>query len=279
MSAAERHQIEAGNLERRLLLSPGLVESRAADDGAKRIVGTGVVFDTWTEIGSQSWGFRERIAPGAADKTIKEADIRSMFNHDPNYLLGRTTAGTLKLTADDEAVRYDILINEDDPQAVGVHAKVARGDVTGSSFWFRVLKDEWTDSDATESGWDERSILEFEMIETGPVTFPAYDTTEAEAKSLRAANELVAALDIPRTKRARVAFDLVTSSEERADALAEAITKFPGLVERLGSRAAGDAPAPTAETPPATHVSPAKYIAIAKRRASTYGDPMEGMVL
>src|SRR5215475_2335681 len=50
----------------------------------------------------------ERIAPGAFDRAVREDDVRGLMNHDPNLLLGRTAAGTLKLSADATGLRYEI---------------------------------------------------------------------------------------------------------------------------------------------------------------------------
>ena len=45
-------------------------------------------------------GFRERIAPGAFDRSIREAhDVKCLLNHDPSKVLGRTTSRTLQLSA------------------------------------------------------------------------------------------------------------------------------------------------------------------------------------
>ncbi|MGX8895013.1 HK97 family phage prohead protease, partial [Enterobacter cloacae] len=54
------------------------------------IVGLGSVFDSRSEL---IFGFREIINPGAFDDVLND-DVRGLFNHDPNYILGRTTAGT-----------------------------------------------------------------------------------------------------------------------------------------------------------------------------------------
>src|SRR5687768_5826990 len=85
----------------------GTVEFREADDKST-IGGYAAVFNQETVIGGGMWGFREQIAPGAFDTAIENDDVRALFNHDPNYVLGRTVSGTLKLSADKKGLRYDV---------------------------------------------------------------------------------------------------------------------------------------------------------------------------
>jgi phage head maturation protease len=78
-------------------------ELRAGEgEQAGQLVGHAAVFNQWTTI--SEWygdGWDESVAPGAFRKTIKEADIRALWNHDPNIILGRNKAGTLKLSEDE----------------------------------------------------------------------------------------------------------------------------------------------------------------------------------
>ena len=48
------------------------------------------------------------IAPGAFRKTIQESDVRALFNHDPNFVLGRNKAGTLRLYEDGDGLGYEV---------------------------------------------------------------------------------------------------------------------------------------------------------------------------
>ncbi|MDD5037203.1 MAG: HK97 family phage prohead protease, partial [Methylococcaceae bacterium] len=74
-------------------------EIRAEGEGKEaRIVGHAAIFNTFATI----WDFREQVAPGAFRKSIGEDDIRALFNHDANYVLGRNRAGTLKLSEDEK---------------------------------------------------------------------------------------------------------------------------------------------------------------------------------
>jgi HK97 family phage prohead protease len=158
----------------------GKVELRVVGT-TRRIVGYGAVFNTETVIGGF---FRERLMPGAFSGVLKN-DVRSLFNHDPNYVLGRTSAGTLTLSVDAVGLRYEVT-----PPAAraDVVEALGRGDVTGSSFGFTVKRDSWTKP--TRAGeLPLRTIYEFrQLFDVGPVTYPAYDETSAEARSAAAAN-------------------------------------------------------------------------------------------
>jgi len=118
---------------------------------------------------------RERVMPGAFDDAIKGKDVRGLFNHDKNAVLGRRGAGTLQLSVDERGLHYSI----DPPPtttAADVVELVRRGDVTGSSMSFTVEHrgESWSDDGRI------RSILQVGMLlDVGPVTFPAYDGATA----------------------------------------------------------------------------------------------------
>lgn len=116
----------------------------------------------------------ERIAPGAFDDAIKTDDVRGLFNHDPNELLGRNISGTMKLIADQKGLRYEIDPGET-TVAKDVLEHLRRGDVTGSSFGFQAVETRWTDIKKPD-GKDVsiRELLKVRLYDVGPVTFPAY---------------------------------------------------------------------------------------------------------
>lgn len=141
-------------------------------DGKPVIEGYSAVFNVW---GSESYGFKEKIAPGFFTETILNDDIRGMFNHDINHVLGRNKAGTLFLKEDERGLFMENLINEDDPDALSVYAKVSRGDVSGQSFSFITLEDAWV---YPEKGLPERTLIRGKLFDVGPVTFPFYEQTD-----------------------------------------------------------------------------------------------------
>lgn len=121
----------------------------------------------------------EEISPGAFDDVLED-DVRALFNHDPNFILGRNTSGTLRLFVDDRGLGYEIEVPD---TAIGrdLLKSIERGDVSQSSFGFEVADDQW---DTTKDGKDRRKITRLaQLYDVSPVTYPAYTTTEATARS------------------------------------------------------------------------------------------------
>lgn len=128
-------------------------------------------------------GFVERVAPGAASKTVREQDLRALFNHDPNNLLGRMGAGTLRINDTPEGLRYFI----DKPQTYlgrDLATLIARGDVYGSSFTFMTVGTDSTKWMKSDTGFPLREIRQMKMRDVGPVTFPAYSAADVALRSL-----------------------------------------------------------------------------------------------
>ncbi|OQM39292.1 peptidase [Citrobacter braakii] len=128
--------------EREIRCYSGEVRAETHNDEPSRIIGYGSVFDSRSELIFGS--FREIIRPGAFDDVLQD-DVRALFNHDPNFILGRTSAGTLALTVDERGLRYDITAPETQTIRDLVLAPMQRGDINQSSFAFRVARDgeEW----------------------------------------------------------------------------------------------------------------------------------------
>jgi HK97 family phage prohead protease len=105
------------------------LEFRSAGEGKIVAHGYGAVFN---KLSQNLGGLVERVAPGAFTKTIAEADIRALFNHDPNYLLGRSAAGTLRLSEDGTGLPYEIDL-PDTMAGRDVATMLERRDITGSS--------------------------------------------------------------------------------------------------------------------------------------------------
>lgn len=151
-----------------------------ADEEAKTITIEGLGARTATPY--KVFDFDEQITPTAFDKTLREnPDIRGMFNHDPNYLLGRTKSKTMRVWVDDRGMRYSIQADARQTQAQDVAFKIERGDVDGSSMQFVVPrnKDIW---DFEAKPRPTRTITELQLVETGPVSMPASRTTTAKVQ-------------------------------------------------------------------------------------------------
>ncbi len=276
-------ELGPGGLEVRTLAGGERLETRHNRVGPG-ITGYGSVSGVRSTIAGWFDEWDEEVAPGAWAKTISEGDIRSMFNHDVNWLLGRTSAGTLQLSEDDKGLLYAIDINPDDVNAMSVHAKVARGDVSGSSVWFRVIRQEWTAATA-DNGLerDLRRIMEAELFETGPVTFPAFVTTTSSARALADLDRTLRSAGHHTARRARDVAELLadpSSLRGELDGLERELRTLlagqPELRDAIcscptTSRAADQAPGSDG-TPPAGHLpSSDHYHRRARGLAARYG--------
>lgn len=159
-------------------------EKRADGSESKLIRGYGAVYYVPGDPTTEYWlwdDMVERIKPGAFDRIIAEnQDVRCLFNHDSNYVLGRTVAGTCRLKVDAVGLYYEADEASSDPQWMSVAAKIARGDVTGSSFSFWPAKVMWESVNDGERKYDIRWITEMLIVwDVGPVTFPAYEGTSS----------------------------------------------------------------------------------------------------
>jgi HK97 family phage prohead protease len=153
------------------------------DDGTQTVVGYASVFNTLSE---NLGGFREQIAPEAFNNVMGD-DVRALFNHDPNYVLGRTKSGTLSLGVDTTGLRYEFT-PPDTTFARDLTESLKRGDIDQSSFAFMVEADEWDESGDTPI----RTITKVSrLLDVSPVTYPAYPDASVGLRSLDAYHETV----------------------------------------------------------------------------------------
>ncbi|MCC6699108.1 MAG: HK97 family phage prohead protease [Candidatus Hydrogenedentes bacterium] len=154
-------------------------------EGKRRVTGYAVVFDSLSEsIGGM---FREVIRPGAFRKSLQESDVLAFWNHDTSEVLGRRANGTLVLEEDAHGVRF-VLDMPDTARGRDAYELIKRGDVQSMSFGFSAIKDR---ASVSEDGELLREVLEAQLYEISPVTFPAYRATEVEARALATERELV----------------------------------------------------------------------------------------
>ena len=143
------------------------------------IEGYASVFDSWSEELGGNSPFREKVVKGAFEETIQKDDIRALFNHDPNYVLGRNVAGTLYLEEDDKGLKVRI-VPPSTSWAKDLMISIKRGDITQMSFGFTVILDRWS----YEDNIDVRELLKVKLFDVSPVTFPAYSQTECGVRSM-----------------------------------------------------------------------------------------------
>lgn len=128
---------------------------------------------------SEDLGFRETIDPEAFTRTLKSRnDIKALVNHDSSMVIGSTRAGTLELSVDDRGL-VDSISLPDTTYANDLHTVVKRGDVSGQSFGFSVVRDEWS------SDYTQRRLLEVRLHEVSVVTFPVYRQTSVSARAIQ----------------------------------------------------------------------------------------------
>lgn len=169
------------NLEKRIYDVD--LEVRASEDGTPdRIVGHAAVFNRKSvDLG----GFKEVIERGAFANAIKEKDdVRALWNHDPNLVLGRTPK-TLRLAEDETGLRMEIDLEGAPDHVRDLTKSIARGDVSQASFAFNLRSkdgDKWHEED---DGTMIRTLVDLRLSDVSPVTYPAYPDTDVATRSLK----------------------------------------------------------------------------------------------
>ena len=177
-------------LERRM--TSGEVEVRK-HDGKDVIEGHAAVFD---RLSQNLGGFVERVNRGAFKKTITEADVRALMNHDENYVLGRNKSGTLELSEDNSGLYYRIS-PPDTTYARDLLVVMERGDITQSSFAFYTVEDDWG---TTDQDFPLRDLREVKLVDVSPVTYPAYLDADSGVSRMSALAGLAKRSGVPITE-------------------------------------------------------------------------------
>ena len=153
------------------------LERRAATLAAEGSVikGYAIVFGTLSE---DLGGFREIIEATAVDRTLAGGDVRALVDHDPSKVLGRRKAGTLKLEKDARGLLVTIT-PPDTTVGRDTLALVGRGDVSGMSFTFEVVR---PGGERFERRGDQlvRIVSDAIIHEVSVVTFPSYTATDVQ---------------------------------------------------------------------------------------------------
>jgi HK97 family phage prohead protease len=135
-------------------------------------------------VPSEYIGFIEEIEAGFFEGVL-DNDVRALFNHDANYVMGRTTSGTLELRDTPEAL--ETLIRPPGTALIRdlVLEPMRRGDINQMSFAFRVKTggDEWR---TDESDLFHRTLKKGgceQLFDVSVVTDPAFPQTSAQVRS------------------------------------------------------------------------------------------------
>lgn len=161
----------------------GTVHARAIGDGMpKEIGGIAAVVNSVTDLGY----FEEVITPGAFDYALsRDYDIRCLFNHEAELILGRTKADTCKVFVNSDGnLEYTWIPDYENPTHMSVVRSIMRGDITQSSFAFTIKEQTWTDSTKYGTMGKRTITMIDELFDVSPVTYPAYAETEADARSI-----------------------------------------------------------------------------------------------
>lgn len=159
-----------------------------------KIVGRPIIYNSRTDLGF----FDEIIETGALNGTDL-TDVRFLVNHDLSKIpLARSRRNngnsTMKLSVDDIGMEIEVLLDtENNSDARSLYSAVQRGDITGMSFMFGIDDEEWEN---LESDHPTRHIKRIStVVEVSAVTFPAYDSTEINARSKVALDNARSTLD------------------------------------------------------------------------------------
>lgn len=163
------------------------------------IVGRPIVYNSRTDMG---W-FDEIIEPGAlnnADLT----DVRFLVNHDTSKIpLARSRRNngnsTMQLSVDNNGMTIEVILDiENNSEARALYSAVQRGDISGMSFMFGVDDEEWDELESEHPTRHVRSIST--VVEVSAVTFPAYESTEINARSKEALDNARQAVETARSE-------------------------------------------------------------------------------
>ncbi|MET0466595.1 MAG: HK97 family phage prohead protease [Chitinophagaceae bacterium] len=147
-------------------------------EGSRHVVaGYAAVFNTRSQ---NLGGFVEQVLPGTFRKTIAESDVRALWNHNADYVLGRNKAETLRMSEDNTGLHYEVDL-PDTQLARDLRESIARGDITQSSFGFATIEDDWG---FTGDDFPLRSLKEVKLFDVSPVTYPAYTDATIGTRAL-----------------------------------------------------------------------------------------------
>lgn len=147
-----------------------------SEDDSRYIEGYFIRFNEPTQLMP---GMYEEVLPQAVEKSIKNNDVRCLFNHDTAIVLGRTSNKTLELRVDNNGVYGRVKINPNDKQAMDILARIERGDINACSFGFNILDEV---AETRNDGSVKFILKDIDLIEVSPVSFPAYPTTSINAR-------------------------------------------------------------------------------------------------
>jgi uncharacterized protein len=214
-----REQNMSSNVEIRF------AEMRAESEGDEMaLVGYAAKFNSPSKQMTDKSGYQfvETIAPGAFTRALAEKqDVRCLFNHDNNKVLGRTASGTLTLKQDNVGLAFRCKLDPRQQAHRDLHAAVDRGDISECSFAFAPngqQGDDWQDTRSADGSWMlKRTLKDVNLFDVSAVTHPAYNDTSVSAREATMTPEIRSILKTIVEKRALI------EKREAGDSLEEYI--------------------------------------------------------
>lgn len=245
------------------------------------IEGHGAVFNSVTHIDSWEGSFEEEILPGAFRKSLRERTPKMQFDHGQHPLLGSLPLGRWDVAEEDARGLHVVGRLADNWLVQPFRDAIRDESVTGMSFRFSVVRDQWFDRDGKkipdaqvddllwmpgERAPLRRKLVEVKVSEVGPVTWPAYDDTDVGVRSLDGRRTVV--IDLGRlmggnpNEQARLAKLVALADRAAADAPDQGDLKTPDTesgdsTEPRSTEAPADEHPPTREGEPRVTEAPA----------------------
>lgn len=145
------------------------------DDNELTIEGYFALYESETQLFDNVY---EIITKGAFDNTLGN-DIRALWNHNTQYVLGRNKSGTLELKADDKGLFGTVKLPATQ-YAKDLYTLIERGDVDQASFGFNIEDEEL--EELADGGYRWR-LKQVDLHEISVVTFPQYENTSVNIRA------------------------------------------------------------------------------------------------
>ncbi|MFD4258231.1 HK97 family phage prohead protease [Streptomyces sp. NPDC058534] len=242
-----------------------------AGDGLT-LEGYAAVWDQPTQIDSWEGEFTEQIRKGAFRKSLREKTPVLQFDHGYHRLIGSIPIGAFEeLTEDDQGLYVRSRLSDNwliEPVRDAIRDRA----VTGMSFRFNVIRDEWRDKDNKvlspvevskllwkpgDRGPLQRTLVEVRLHELGPVVFPAYAGTSVDVRAANLAQEITGDRDLTRELRHSLAQNLTVQQGLEDPATRREVARallFGDPDDGEGTPPAAAPARPKPSTPPPGHL-------------------------
>jgi HK97 family phage prohead protease len=180
----EMRQMRACNIQRREAADNA--DAPHAESNSRTVYGYAMLYDTPTVLWEyEDTQYVEVIERGAATEALKSSDIRALFNHNPNYILARTSSNTLTVREDEKGLYFEFEAPETST-GNDLLVSIQRGDISQASFAFDISERSILREQKTEGKEVVTITIKKmkELYDVSPVTYPAYKDTEVSMRSM-----------------------------------------------------------------------------------------------